>query len=64
MSVNTYHSFWRFLCGYDQRNKIAGATKANVVVRIPRRVIQIRCERPSVGRVIPIPAAEEGVLAF
>ena len=43
-------------------NKIAGATKANVVVRIPRRIIQIRCECPSVGSIIPIPATEKGVL--
>lgn len=64
MSVNTYCSFWRSLCGYGQSEKISGATKANVVVRIPRRVIQIRCECPSVGGVIPIATTEEGVSRF
>jgi len=44
--------------------KISGATKANVVIRIPRRVIQIRCECPSVGSVIPIATTEEGVSRF
>ena len=43
-------------------NEIAGAAKANIVVRISRRVIKIRCERPGVTRVIPITAALEGVL--
>jgi hypothetical protein len=58
VSVNTYRSFWRYC------KKIAGATKANVVVRISRRVIQFRCERPGVTRVIPIATADEGVLRF
>ena len=44
--------------------KIAGATKANVVIRIPRSVIQIRRESPSVARVIPITTADESVLRF
>ena len=64
MSVNTCHSFWRLLCGYVQSRKTAGATKANVVVRIPRRIIQIRCESPGIGSIIPIPATEKGVLRF
>jgi hypothetical protein len=52
------------LRGYDQSDKIAGATKANVVVRIPGSVIQIRREGTGVARVIPIAAADKGVLRF
>jgi len=47
-----------------QSNKIAGATKANIVVRVTRRVIQFRCECPGVVAIIPIAAADESTLRY
>jgi len=43
---------------------IAGTAKANIVVLIAWRIIQIQSECPGVGRIIPITAAEEGMLRF
>jgi Ni,Fe-hydrogenase III component G len=41
---------------------IAGATKANVVVTVRRRVVQIQVERPSIAGVVPIAATDETAL--
>jgi len=43
---------------------IAGAAKANIVVLIAWRIIQIQSKRPGVGRIIPITAAEKGMLRY
>jgi len=42
--------------------KIAGATKANVVVPIARQIVQIQCECTGVVSIVPIATAEKGVL--
>jgi hypothetical protein len=36
---------------------ITGAAKANIIIRIRRRIIQILCKRTGIAAIIPIPAA-------
>jgi len=41
-----------------------GATEPDIVVRVRRRIIQIQRKQTSVGSIIPIPAAKEGITAL
>ena len=47
-----------------RRVTITGAAKPDIVVLIRRSVIQVECECPSVGAIIPIAAAKEHPAAF
>lgn len=42
--------------------KVPGATQPNIVVLIASVPIQVQCESPSVGSIVPIAAAEEHAL--
>jgi len=45
-------------------NEIAGAAKADIVIAIPGRFIEIRRESPGVRGIIPSATAEKGELRF
>ena len=43
-----------------KRAKTPGATKADVIVRVGRRVVQVERKDTSVRSIVPIAAADEG----
>jgi len=49
---------------FRPHKKIAGAAKADVAVRVRGRIVQIQRERPGVGAIVPIAAAEKGPACF